>query len=38
MNGLGECKICYKEKIFVNNIIVPCGHNGYCIKCLTILK
>ena len=31
--GFGICMICHKYE-FVNNIIIPCGHNGYCEKCI----
>ena len=27
------CGICSEEK-FVQNVIIPCGHNGYCVECL----
>ena len=31
-----SCGICMEEK-FIQNVIIPCGHNGYCIDCLTAL-
>jgi len=36
-NGVGECKICFLDK-YINNTMVPCGHNGYCMDCLTDIK
>ena len=37
VNGVGECKICFLDK-YINNTMVPCGHNGYCMDCLTDIK
>ena len=37
INGVGECKICFLDK-YINNTMVPCGHNGYCMDCLTDIK
>ena len=37
INGVGECKICFLEK-YINNTLVPCGHNGYCMDCLADIK
>jgi len=31
----GTCGICSEEDKFLQNIIVPCGHNGYCMECIT---
>ena len=26
--------MCYEDDKFVNNVLNPCGHNGYCVECL----
>ena len=36
--GFGECGLCFEENKFINNVIIPCGHNGYCITCLKTIK
>ena len=30
--GFGKCKICFETK-YINNVLLPCKHNGLCIDC-----
>ena len=36
-NGYGECVNCLEEK-FINNVFMPCKHNGTCDDCYGDLK
>ena len=31
--GYGECKICFQDNVYLNNILMPCHHNGLCKDC-----
>ena len=31
--GYGQCKSCRMENVYVNNILIPCFHNGICQEC-----
>ena len=33
-----ECGICAKDDQFINNVIIPCGHTGFCMDCLMTVR